>query len=107
MENNPTKVVNLLMPSFMTFDSLFSTYVINPTNPATDIGIFTVKGELREVDASDSFFSTEFSFKVEVYNTPPKMKEQIPDFKLYLGTPFTYKLPNIEDEEGLPIKIQP
>jgi hypothetical protein len=94
------------MPSFIAFDSLLSTYVINPTNPATDLGIFTIKGELREIDVSDSYLSTEFSFKVEVFNTPPKMKDQIPDFKLYLGTTFTYKLPNIEDEEELPIKIQ-
>jgi hypothetical protein len=94
------------MPLFITFDRLLSTYVINPTNPATDLGIFTIKGELREIDVSDSYLSTEFSFKVEVFNTPPKMKDQIPDFKLYLGTPLTYKLPNIEDEEELPIKIQ-
>ena len=77
MENNPTSVINLQMPAFLTFDSILSTFVIKPTNPATDLGIFTIKGEI-----SDSQLFTEFSFKVEVYNTPPKMKDNIPDFTL-------------------------
>jgi hypothetical protein len=54
-----------------------STFVIKPTLPATDLGIFTIKGEV-----SDSQLSLEFSFKVEVFNTPPKMKDKIPDFTL-------------------------
>ena len=89
------------MPSFITYDSFLSTFAIKPTNPATDLGIFTVKGEV-----SDSKLLIEFQFKVEAYNTPPKMKDKIPDFTLQLGTPFTYVMPTIEDEEGLPIKIQ-
>jgi hypothetical protein len=77
MENNPTTVINLQMPYFITFNSLSSTFVIHPTLPATDLGIFTIKGEV-----SDSRLSLEFSFKVEVYNTPPKMKDKIPDLTL-------------------------
>ena len=42
------------MPSFMTFDTLLSTFVINPINPATDLGIFNIKGEVREVEVSES-----------------------------------------------------
>ena len=56
--------------------------MIYPTNPATDLGIFTIKGEVHEDEASDSQLLIEFSFKVEVYNTPPKIKDKIPDFKL-------------------------
>jgi hypothetical protein len=70
MENNPTSVIKLQMPAFLAFDNLLSTFVIKPTNPATDLGIFTIKGEI-----SDSQLFTEFTFKVEVYNTPPKMKD--------------------------------
>ena len=77
MENNPTSVEKLQMPSFLTFYSLLSSFAIKPTNPATDLGIFMIKGEV-----SDSRLVTEFSFKVEVYNTPPKMKDKIPDFTL-------------------------
>jgi hypothetical protein len=49
----------------------------------------------------------EFFFIVEVYNNPPIMSEKIPDFTLYLGTLFKYKLPTISDEEDLPVKIHP
>ena len=34
------------------------------------------------------------------------MKEKIPDLTVMLGSPSTYTLPSIEDEEGLPVKIQ-
>jgi hypothetical protein len=44
MENNPTTVINLQMPAFLAFDNLLSTFVIKPTNPGTDLGIFTIKG---------------------------------------------------------------
>ena len=83
MENNPTTVINLQMPSFITYDSFSSIFLIKPTNPATDLGTFKIKGEV-----TDSQLSIEFSFKVEVYNTPPVMKEKIPDFTLKLGTLF-------------------
>jgi hypothetical protein len=102
MENNPTTVVNLVMPSFINYDVILSTFVIKPVNPATDLGMFTVKGQV-----SDSKLEMDFSFKVETYNTPPHMKDKIPDITVLLGTPITYTLPSIEDEEGLPIKIQP
>jgi hypothetical protein len=59
------------MPSFITFDSILNTFVINPANPATDIGMFTVKGLI-----TDTKLSTEFSFKVETFNTPAYMKEK-------------------------------
>jgi hypothetical protein len=36
------------MPSFITYDSFLSTFAIKPTNPATDLGIFTVKGEVSD-----------------------------------------------------------
>jgi hypothetical protein len=65
------------MPSFITYDSLLSTFAIKPVNPATDLGIFIIKGEV-----TDSQLFIEFSFKVEVYNTPPKIKDKIPDLTL-------------------------
>ena len=77
MENNPTSVINLEMPSFITYDSVLTIFLIRPTNPATDIGIFRINGEL-----TDSQLSTEFSFKINVYNTHPTMKDTIPDFTL-------------------------
>ena len=77
MEQNPTSVINLDMPSFITYDSLLTSFLIKPTNPATDLGFFIIKGEV-----TDSHLSTEFSFKINVYNTPPTMKENIPDFTL-------------------------
>jgi hypothetical protein len=52
MENNPTYVINLLMPSFMTFDYFLSTFMIRPNNPATDLGIFTIKGEVTDSQLS-------------------------------------------------------
>jgi hypothetical protein len=102
MENNPTSVINLDMPSFITYDSILTIFLIRPTNPATDLGIFSIKGEV-----TDSQLSTEFSFKINVYNSPPTMKDTIPDFTLFLGSLLNYRLPAIEDDEGLPIKIQP
>jgi hypothetical protein len=89
------------MPSFMTYDSFQGAFLIKPTNPATELGFFTIKGEL-----TDSRLSSEFSFLVKIYNNPPQMKETIPELNLYLGTTMNYSLPKIEDEEGLPIKIQ-
>lgn len=77
MENNPTSVINLKKPFFITYESLLRKFLIKPTNPATDLGIFTILGEV-----SDSQLSKEFSIYVEVYNTPPKMKNKIPDFTL-------------------------
>ena len=70
------------MPSFIIYESFLSTFVIKPTNPATDIGIFIIKGEL-----TDSRLSTDFSFKVEIYNNPPYMKDNISDFTVKIGTP--------------------
>jgi hypothetical protein len=49
----------------------------------------------------------DFFFEVEVYNNPPIMTENIPDFTLYLGTLTKYKLPTISDEEDLLVKIHP
>jgi len=60
------------MPSFITFDGIMSTFIIKPRNPATDLGMFTVNGEV-----SDGALITEFSFKVDVYNTQPTMKEKL------------------------------
>ena len=74
MENNPIIVQKLVMPSFITFDHVLRSFSIKPTNPATDLGIFTVKGEV-----SDSRLFTEFSFKVETYNTPAYLKEKPSD----------------------------
>jgi hypothetical protein len=48
LENNPTSVIILQMPSFITFDSLSSTLIIKPTAPVTDLGVFTVEGELTD-----------------------------------------------------------
>jgi hypothetical protein len=70
------------MPLFISYESFLSTFVIKPSNPATDLGIFIIKGEL-----TDSRLSTDFSFKVEIYNNPPYMKDNIPDFTVKLGTP--------------------
>jgi hypothetical protein len=62
------------MPAFVTFNSLFQTFAIKPTNPATDLGMFIVKGTM-----SDSRLSTDFDFKIEVSNNPPHLKEKLAD----------------------------
>jgi hypothetical protein len=36
------------MPSFITYDSQLSTFAIKPVNPATDLGIFTIKGVVTD-----------------------------------------------------------
>jgi hypothetical protein len=69
----------------VTFNILLSTFMIKPTNPATDLGIFNIKGEI-----TDSQLLTEFSFAIKVFNTPPKMKDKIPDLTVYLRDPLTY-----------------
>jgi hypothetical protein len=55
MENNPIEVINLELPSFMTYDSFLSTFLIKPLNPVTDLGIFTIKGELSDTRLSNKF----------------------------------------------------
>lgn len=90
------------MPSFVTFNSLLQTFAIKPTNPATDLGMFIVKGTM-----SDSRLSTEFDFKIEVFNNPPHLKERLADQTVKLGVLSTYTLPSIQDEEGLAVKISP
>jgi hypothetical protein len=71
MENNPVSIQNLVMPSFITFDSVLRSFSIKPTNPATDLGVFSVKGII-----TDTRLMTEFSFKVETYNTPAYFKDK-------------------------------
>jgi hypothetical protein len=64
--------------------------------------MFIVKGMM-----SDSRLSTEFDFKLEVFNNPPHLKERLADQTVKLGAVSTYTLPSIEDEEGLPVKMAP
>ena len=86
----------------MTYQSFLNTFFIKPKDPTTDLGIFTIKGEL-----SDSRSSSNFSFKINIYNNPPHMKDNITDLTIQLGVLSNYTLPDIDDEEGLPIIIIP
>ena len=55
-ESNPIIVINN-MPKFISFDSLQSTYVIVPINPATEIGTFMVQGKLSDTKMETDFNS--------------------------------------------------
>ena len=61
----------------MTYESFLNTFFIEPKDPATDLGNFTIKGEL-----SDSKLSSKFSFKVNTFNNPPHMKDNITDLTI-------------------------
>jgi hypothetical protein len=65
-ENNPITVVTI-QPNFIKFDSNKNSFKISPTYPSDSIGIFNVKGYM-----TDTKLQSDFDFKVEVYNTPPK-----------------------------------
>jgi len=83
------------MPKFMTFDSSLSSYTINPTIAATEIGTFKVKGSL-----SDTKMDTEFKFEVTVFNDPPFFKQPlISSINVRVGFNYTYVLPEAEDRE--------
>jgi hypothetical protein len=43
-EENPVAISFIGLPSFITFDSFLSQILIRPSNAATDLGIFKVKG---------------------------------------------------------------
>ena len=90
------------MPSFISYDASLRQFIIKPSNPATDIGVFKVKGIL-----SDSRLSSDFSFTVEVFNNPPSMNGNLADQTIFLSVPSIYTIPKIEDEEGLKIKERP
>jgi hypothetical protein len=69
-ENNPITVINTKMPNFVTFRSEDNSYLIAPVNPANSLGIFNVKGYM-----TDTKLMTDFDFQIEVYNNPPKFKQ--------------------------------
>ena len=90
------------LPSFIRFDEELGQIVIRPSNPETDLGFFYGK-----ISLSDSNLEEKYPFKVEVINKPPQLTSRLKDQKIFLGNPLTYKLPSIEDEEGLPVRRQP
>jgi hypothetical protein len=87
------------LPSFIRFDEELGQIVIRPSNPETDLGFFYGK-----ISLSDSNLEEKYPFKVEVINKPPHLTSRLKDQKIFLGNPLTYKLPSIEDEEGLPVR---
>jgi hypothetical protein len=101
-EKNPTEIVFTQMYSFIQFDIFTNVLHVNPIDPNTDLGIFTVNGFL-----SDSRLQTPFTFDIEVYNRPPELKSPLEDQSLRVDETKTYTLPSIEDFEGLPVRIEP
>ncbi len=66
-------------------------YSFNPTNPATDIGTFIIKGGIT--DNVTLGVMTEFSFKVTVKNFAPYFKDKLIDQRLTVGNSRIYTLP--------------
>ncbi len=52
-------------------------FFFNPTNPATDLGTFVIKGGLT--DNVTPGLMTQFSFKVTVKNVAPYFKDKLID----------------------------
>jgi hypothetical protein len=100
-ENNPIYVVTTTIPNFVTFKSAENSYLIAPVNPSNSLGIFNVKGYL-----SDTKLMTDFEFKIEVYNNPPKFKYYPKNLKASILVDNRYELPMGDDEEGLPLKYK-
>ena len=55
---------------------------------------------------SDTKMETEFKFEVTVFNDPPFFKQPlVSNIKLGVGFNYTYILPEVEDKEGMTIKM--
>ena len=100
-ENNPILLVTTTIPNFVTFKNADKSYQIAPVNPANCLGVFNVKGYL-----SDSKLTTDFEFKIEVYNNPPKFKYYHRNLKASILVDNKFELPFGDDEEGLPLKYK-
>ena len=67
------------LPPFVEFK--FPLYIFHPMKPS-DLGIFTINGELH-----NNFEKIDFSFKINVTNQPPKLlKGSLRDFKIPIKT---------------------
>jgi|LauGreDrversion4_2_1035121.scaffolds.fasta_scaffold25071_3 hypothetical protein len=55
---------------------------------------------------SDTKMETEFKFEVTVFNDPPFFKQPlVSNINLGVGFNYTYILPEVEDKEGMTIKM--
>jgi hypothetical protein len=43
-EDNPVSISFIGFPSFITYNSILSQIIVRPSNPATDLGVFRIKG---------------------------------------------------------------
>jgi hypothetical protein len=43
-EYNPVSIIFIGFPSFITFDPILSQIIAKPSSPATDLGVFRIKG---------------------------------------------------------------
>ena len=100
-ENNPISVVTTTIPNFVSFKGGDYSFQIAPVNPANSIGIFNVKGYM-----TDTKLTTDFEFRIEVYNNPPKFKQYPKNLKASILVENTFDLPMGDDEEGLPLKFK-
>ena len=100
-ENNPISVILTSLPSFVNFKSSDYSFQITPVNPSNSLGMFNVKGYL-----TDSKLTTDFEFRIEVFNQPPKFKQYPKNLKASIIVENTFDLPLGDDEEGLPLKYK-
>jgi hypothetical protein len=69
-EFNPLTITSFSAPAFVSMSGM--KFLIKPNNPSSDIGMFTVQGQV-----SDSRLSTSFKFNIAVTNSPPVFKSQL------------------------------
>jgi hypothetical protein len=103
-EDNPVRIINRSMLTFITLDNGLYTFV--PTNPQRDLGPHVIRGELTDsFKSSDSYshMSSFFVFSLFVFNEPPFFKSPLRDQRVFLFNEFLYFLPIIDDTEGLPV----
>jgi hypothetical protein len=87
------------LPRFVHFD--YPVYSFHPKEPS-DIGIFTINGELW-----NDYTKTPFSFKVNVTNQAPYLLEgKISDLKVPIISDFTFNFSKGFDREGQKIKFE-
>jgi hypothetical protein len=82
-ENNPISVIINPMPSFVKFQD--NAFLIAPTSPNTDLGMFRISGSL-----SDSRLSTAFDFTIYAYVNPPTFSESLINQRVFLNTEVKY-----------------
>ena len=88
------------IPSFIKYEN--DIFIFSPITYRTDLGLFVIKGDIRERSHHDSGpLKTDFSFTLQVYNLAPTFKTPLRSQSIFLRTTVIYELPPIEDPESV------